>query len=55
MFAPESLALINKVALELARQGKPERDALFLVTDPRKGEQLRAVLASADSRLKKAA
>ena len=50
MFAPETLGLINQVAYELACQGKPEREALFLVTDPRKRSQLEAVLESAKRR-----
>jgi lipocalin len=50
MFDLQSLNLINRVAYELALQGRPERDALFLVTDPRRKAELEAVLQSAEKR-----
>jgi hypothetical protein len=52
VFAPEIRELINRVAYELSRQGKPQREALFLVIDPRKKGQLEEVLKLARSRQK---
>ncbi len=46
----ERLELINRVAYELVLQGRPQREALFLVIDPRKRKQLEAVLESAKLR-----
>jgi len=40
MFDLQTLCHINAVAHELALRGLPERDALFLVTDPRRREEL---------------
>jgi hypothetical protein len=50
VFAPETRDLINHVAYELVCQGKPQREALFLVTDCRKKVELEAVLESAKRR-----
>lgn len=47
MFCPLSTNLVNVVALQLARQGRPEKDALVLTTDPRRKADLEAVLKSA--------
>jgi hypothetical protein len=47
---PCAAALINRVACELARQGKPEREALFLVIDPGRRAELEAVLKAAKRR-----
>lgn len=38
------------LALELARQGKHERDALFIATDPKRKAERDALLASARNR-----
>ena len=50
MCESEMWYLVNVVALELIRQGKPQRQALFLLTDPRKRAELEAVLESARRR-----
>jgi hypothetical protein len=50
MFVDERLELINRVAYELILQGRPQCEALFLVTDVRKRKQLEAVLESAKRR-----
>lgn len=50
MWSLEGQAVINTLAVELARQGKPERDALVLATDQRKQAERDKVLAEAKAR-----
>ena len=47
MFSTETLSFINMVAYELSIQGRQERDAIALVTDPRRKNELEAVIESA--------
>jgi hypothetical protein len=39
MFAPESLQVLNAIRSQLAREGKPERNAIILFCSPRKADQ----------------
>lgn len=40
MWCLETLDLLNGLVAEQASKGLPERDALFLMTDPRRKEEL---------------
>jgi len=40
MWCLETLDLLNHLANQQARRGLPEKDALFLMTDPRRKDEL---------------
>lgn len=46
---------VNKLALQLRREGKREADARHLLADPRKAGEVRRLLLASDMELSKAA